>query len=108
MKTSFDLPDPLIRKAKALAAEQGRPLRELVAEALAAKLEAPAAGGGGRLIGYREGRRETWEEWRSHLVRQPDGSWLNTDAIDDPAFFETLDSLRAEHHERRDPFADRK
>lgn len=111
MKTTFDLPDPLVRRAKALAAEQGRPLRELVAEAIAEKLRNPApVAVGGKLVpvGRREGRRETWEEWKSHLVQQPDGTWLNTDAIDDPAFFEYIDSLRSEHHERRNPFEDQK
>jgi hypothetical protein len=108
MKTTFDLPDALVRKAKALAAEQGRPLRDLVAEAIAAKLEVLPARAGKRPVGTREGRRETWEEWKSRLVRQPDGTWLNTDAIDDPAFFEYIDSLRSEHHERRNPFDDQK
>jgi hypothetical protein len=31
MKTTFDLPDPLLRRAKAVAAEQGRPLRDFIA-----------------------------------------------------------------------------
>jgi hypothetical protein len=108
MKTTFDLPDPLVRRAKALAAEQGRPLRDLVAEAITEKLKAPIVSSKRVPIGTREGRRETWEEWKSHLVQQPDGSWLNTDAIDDPSFFETLDALRSEHHERRNPFEDQK
>jgi hypothetical protein len=111
MKTTFDLPDQLIRQAKSLAAQQGRPLRELVAEAISEKLHSSALRTpGGKLIpvGRREGRRETWEEWKSHLVQQPDGTWLNTDAIDDPAFFEYIDSLRREHHERRNPFEDQK
>lgn len=43
MKTTFDLPDELVRKAKALAAQQGRPLRNLVAEAIAEKLAAAVA-----------------------------------------------------------------
>ena len=38
MKTTFDLPDPLVRQAKALAARQGRPLRDFVAEAIDEKL----------------------------------------------------------------------
>jgi len=38
VKTTFDLPDPLMRKAKALAARQGRPLRDFVAEAIDEKL----------------------------------------------------------------------
>jgi hypothetical protein len=38
MKTTLEIPDPLFRQAKAAAARQGIPLRELVTEALAAKL----------------------------------------------------------------------
>jgi len=94
MKTTFDLPEDLVRRAKALADEQGRPLRDLVAEALSERVTAPSGGAGRLPVGQREGRRETWEEWRRHLVQQPDGSLLNTDAIDDPTFFEYIDSLR--------------
>jgi hypothetical protein len=46
MKTTFEIPfeipDALFRRAKSAAAEQGIPLRELVSEALAEKLRAPA------------------------------------------------------------------
>lgn len=38
MKTTLDIPDDLFRKAKITAAEEGRSLRELVAEALREKL----------------------------------------------------------------------
>jgi hypothetical protein len=38
MKTTIEIPDPLFRRAKAIAAERGIPLRELVSEALADKL----------------------------------------------------------------------
>lgn len=41
MKTTVDLPDSLLRDAKAAAARQGRTLRDLVAEALNEKLHAP-------------------------------------------------------------------
>lgn len=34
MKTTLEIPDPLFRHAKALAAEQGIPLRQLVTEAV--------------------------------------------------------------------------
>jgi hypothetical protein len=40
MKTTFDLPEPLLRRAKAVAAHQGRPLRDLVAKAIEGKLSA--------------------------------------------------------------------
>jgi hypothetical protein len=109
MKTTFDLPDPLLRRAKAVAAEQGRPLRDFVAEAIAEKLESRATlvvGGRKVPVGRREGRPETWEEWKSHLVQQPDGSWVNTDGIDDPAFFDALEEVRRRPWPKRNPFAD--
>ncbi len=95
----------------ALAAEQGRPLRDFVAEAIAAKLELPAAmviGGKKVPVGRREGRRETWEEYRSKFELQPDGTYRNMDAIEDESFFRTLEEMRLRPFERRDPFADQK
>lgn len=58
MKTTLDIPDPVFRRAKARAAEQGQKLREFVTEALQEKLsgragapetEAPWMRGFGRL-----------------------------------------------------------
>lgn len=109
MKTTFDLPDPLVRRAKAVAAEQGRPLRDLVAEAITEKLKnpAPIVSGGKKVpIGRREGRRLTWEEWSAKFERLPDGTWFNPDGIQDESFFETLDEIRREPWIDRDPFAD--
>jgi hypothetical protein len=40
LKTTLEIPDPLFRQAKSLAAEQGIPFRELVSAALAEKLRA--------------------------------------------------------------------
>jgi len=102
MKTTFDLPDPLLRKAKALAARQGRPLRELVAEAIDEKVgeaaadeeEAPTVG---------SARREGWERWKSRLQPLPDGSWLNPEGIDDESFFQSLDEIRREAWALREP-----
>jgi len=45
MKTTLELPDPLFRKAKAIAAERGQSLKEFVTEALREKL-APDTGRG--------------------------------------------------------------
>jgi hypothetical protein len=38
MKTTLEIPDGLFREAKAAAARKGQPLRELVTEAIRAKL----------------------------------------------------------------------
>lgn len=89
-----------------MAAEQGRPLRELVAEALADKLKSPGPARGKRIPGYRQGRRLTWEEWSAKLERLPDGTWFNPDGIQDESFFETLEAMRLEPRGRRDPFTD--
>ena len=102
MKTTFDLPDPLLRKAKALAAQQGRPLRDLVAEALGEKLE-DAAGVAEGAAKTSEGRREAWERWRTRLEQLPDGSWFNPDGIEDESFFQSLDEVRREPWTSRDP-----
>jgi hypothetical protein len=102
VKTTFDLPDPLLRKAKSLAAQQGRPLRELVAEAIGEKL---ADAGGGALDAAKagHGRREAWERWKARLERLPDGSWLNPDGVEDDSFFDSLDEVRREPWAARDP-----
>jgi hypothetical protein len=99
MKTTFDLPDPLLRKAKALAAQQGRPLRDLVAEAIGEKLEgAVDAGKAGR------GRQAAWERWKARLEQLPDGSWFNPEGVEDESFFNSLDEIRREPWASRDPF----
>lgn len=102
MKTSFDLPELLLRRAKALAAEQGRPLRDLVAEALDEKLEKGSVGSR-RIPGSREGTRQTWEEWSAALVPQPDGTLFNPQGADD-SFFEALEEIRRRPWTRRNPF----
>ncbi len=38
MKTTIEIPDPLFRRAKSVAAEQGIALRELVSQAIAGKV----------------------------------------------------------------------
>lgn len=103
MKTTFDLPDPLLRKAKAAAADQGRPLRDLVAEALTEKLGALA-----RAKTARSARDSEWKAFEAKLQKLPDGSYFNPEGIDDPAFFEALESIRAESRnwQPRNPFAD--
>lgn len=40
MKTTLEIPDPIFRRAKSLAAERGIPFREFVTEAVKEKLSA--------------------------------------------------------------------
>ncbi|KNZ33911.1 MAG: hypothetical protein AD742_04145 [Methylibium sp. NZG] len=107
MKTTFDLPEALLRRAKAAAAHQGRPLRDLVAEAIDAKLAAESA-----LSGAATPKPALpdhgWKAFSARLVKQDDGSWVNPDGIDDERFFEALEDIRAESRRVpfRDPFAD--
>ncbi|MGH8797731.1 MAG: hypothetical protein ACREXI_11780 [Caldimonas sp.] len=92
MKTTFDLPDPLLRRAKAAAAAQGRPLRDLVAEAIEARLSAPPSPPQRRS----EPPPDEWQEFLDALVLQPDGSYINPNGIDDDdPFFQALDDLRS-------------
>jgi hypothetical protein len=102
MKTTFDLPEPLLRRAKAAAAHQGRPLRELVAEAIDAKLVADSA-----LVNASTGQDHGWKAYAAKLVKQADGTWVNPDGIDDERFFQALEDIRAESRlaPLRDPFA---
>ena len=91
MKTTFDLPEPLLRRAKAAAAHQGRPLRDLVAAALESKLAADDAAAQADAA-----RDNAWAAFQARLQKQPDGSYFNPDGIEDTAFFEALDTIRAE------------
>lgn len=43
MKTTLEIPDPVFRRAKSKAAEQGIPLRQFVTEAVVDKLKRPSA-----------------------------------------------------------------
>jgi hypothetical protein len=104
VKTSFDLPDSALRRAKAAAAQQGRPLRDLVAEAIDEKL-ATLASEITDAPQIRAERRRAWERWKSRLIHQPDGSWLNSVAIDEDAFYQALEAIRREAWPERDPFA---
>lgn len=103
MKTTFDLPDALVRKAKALAAQQGRPLRDLVAEAIDEKLEV-AVGGEAGVPNASGVRREAWERWKSRLERGSDGTWFNPEGVDDESFFRSLEEIRREPWITRNPF----
>lgn len=92
MKTSFDLPEPLLRRAKVVAAQQGRPLRDLVAEAISEKLEVQTSTAPQRRAAPPP---DEWSAYLATLVRQPDGSYLNPNGLDDDhEFFKALDEIR--------------
>ena len=103
MKTTFDLPDPLLRQAKAAAADQGRPLRDLVAEALKEKLAALTLAKSAK-----PGRTSEWKAFEARLVKLPDGSYINPDIPEDDNFAEILESIREEQRawQPRNPFED--
>ncbi len=93
MKTTFDLPDPLLRRAKAAAAAQGRPLRDLVAEAIEAQLAAPPS----PLKRRSEPPPDEWQAFLATLELQADGSYINPHAAaDDDAFFDALEEVRSQ------------
>ncbi len=103
MKTTFDLPNALMRRAKALAARQGRPLRELVAEAIDEKL----SGQPGEITDVplaNAERQQAWERWKARLVQLPDGTWFNPEGIEDEDFYRTLDEIRREAWPERNPY----
>lgn len=91
MKTTFDLPEPLLRRAKAAAAHQGRPLRDLVADALESKLSADDA-----LARAAAEQDNAWAAFTLRLQKLPDGTYFNPEGIADEGFFEALDLVRAE------------
>lgn len=78
MRTTIDLSDDLLRKAKKRAADEGVPLRSLVEEALRRHL-----GGGRRSEGYRL-------EWSTARGRLQPGVDLN----DRDALFDLMDGRR--------------
>ncbi len=103
MKTTFDLPDPLLRRAKAAAADQGRPLRDLVADALKDKLSALALAKSAR-----RGRLSEWKAFEARLQKLPDGSYINPEIPEADEFGEVLETIRDARRlwQPRDPFAD--
>ena len=103
MKTTFDLPDPLMRRAKSVAADQGRPLRDLVAEALKDKLSALALAKSAS-----RGRTSEWKAFEARLQKLPDGSYINPDIPEADNFGEILETIRDERRiwQPRNPFED--
>ena len=69
MKTTIEIPDPLLRQAKAAAAARGESLKQLVSTALRAHLSAPKGG------------RSAPEGWRSVFGRASASEVAEVDAV---------------------------
>ena len=67
-------------------------MRDLVAEAIDAKLAADRAAARAAAKQPNE-----WDAFKAQLIQQPDGSWTNPNGIEDEGFFEALEEIR---HER--------
>lgn len=98
MKTTLDLPDDLMRRIKIRAAASDRKLKDTVEELVRRGLEAAESSQADNPL----------QALRDRLRFNPDGSVTNPDGIDDPAFFDALDEIRAGSRREvpRDPFAE--
>lgn len=98
MKTTLDLPDELMRAVKIRAAEHNLKLKDIVADALRVALSLPA--------GAQSVPPDPVQAFGQRLVFGPDGSVTHPSGLDDAAFFDSLESLRASSRSEplRDPF----
>ncbi|MDT8438865.1 MAG: hypothetical protein RQ729_07660 [Wenzhouxiangellaceae bacterium] len=98
MRTTLELPDDLMRRIKVRAAATDRKLKDLVEELVRRGLEAAEAASS----------EDPVRRFLSHLEFHADGTVTNPDGVDDPDFFQALDSIRAAGRSElpRDPFAD--
>ncbi len=99
MKTTLELPDPLMRQVKIRAAQTDRKLKDVVAELIQRGLASPDK---------ETAADDPVQAWLGKLVTRADGTVANPDGIDDPAFFQSLEDIREQnlHSRPRDPFAD--
>lgn len=97
MKTTVELPDELMRRIKIRAASRDRKLKDTVEELIRRGLDAAEA----------KSPQDPISALKKRLKFHPDGSVTNPDGIDDPAFFDALEEIRAQsrREEMRDPFA---
>jgi hypothetical protein len=87
---TFELPEPLLHRAEAAAADEGCPLEHWVALSIEAKVTAHEETA--RALAASEAALKAFA---SRLQRLPDGSLFNPDGIDDEGFFATLENLRS-------------
>ncbi len=90
MPKTFDLPEPLLHRAEAAAAEEGRLLADWVALAVEAKVTAHEETA--RALAASDAALKALA---SRLQVMPDGSLYNPDGIEDEGFFERLQNLRS-------------
>ncbi len=97
MKTTLELPDELMRQLKVRAAVSDRKLKDTVEELIRRGLEQTTA----------DSQASRLEKLRNHLRFHPDGSITNPEGIDDQAFFQDLETMRAASRNEipHDPFA---
>jgi hypothetical protein len=79
VKTTLEIPDPLLRQAKAAAAQRGESLREFVSDALRSRLN------------RRPGGAPSAPGWTKVFGKAPKGATAEVDAILE-AEFEQIDS----------------
>ena len=89
MKITLNLPEFLLRRAEAAAAQQRRTLDELVAEAVELKVTADEAAADAAVAS-----ENALAAFAASLQRMPDGSYFNPNGIEDEGLFETLEKLR--------------
>ena len=77
VKTTLEIPDPLLRQAKATAAERGVSLRELVSRALRAHLAPPRSGRPGE-----EGWRRVFGRASREAVAEVDAAVAELERIE--------------------------
>lgn len=90
MPKTFELPEPLLHRAEAAAADEGCALERWVELAIYARVTAHEESA--RALAASDAALKALA---SRLQVMPDGSLYNPDGIEDEAFFETLESLRA-------------
>ena len=90
MPKTFDLPDTLLQRAEAAAADEGLLLHEWLWLAIEAKAAAHEAA-----VSADAACEAAQQAFAASLQRLPDGTYFNPDGIEDEGFFETLESLRA-------------
>ena len=86
-----------------MAADQGRPLRDLVADAIKEKLGALALAKSSE-----RGRSSEWKAFEARLKKLPDGSYINPEIPEDDNFAEILEAIREERRgwQPKNPFED--